>query len=178
VLTNRTRLRRSLHVRSRGKTSLRVDRVCKRREAGLRNRGFTTASCNYSAVRLVLQLPQLPASCETRRRFCNWASCGLVAVAQGDFATEIATAVAAQLQMSDEWITGAQISAQCPSSVYRIVYSVIKSPVALVACCVVSDCLLAGYGRLKLFRTLFRMFRTFCVSDAGFGLLCFGNYYF
>jgi hypothetical protein len=106
----------------------------------LRNRGFTTASCNYSAVRLVLQLPQLPASCETRRRFCNWASCGLVAVAQGDFATEIATAVAAQLQMSDEWITGAQISAQSPSSVYRIVYSVIKSPVALVACCVVSDC--------------------------------------
>ena len=45
-----------------------------------------------------------------------------------------------QLQMSDEWITGAQISAQSPSSVYRIVYSVIKSPVALVACCVVSDC--------------------------------------
>jgi hypothetical protein len=38
--------------------------------------------------------------------------------------------------------------------------------------------LLAGYGRLKLFRTLFRMFRTFCVSDASFGLFCFGNYFF
>ena len=90
------------------------------REAGLRNRGFTTASCNYSAVRLVLQLPQLPASCETRRRFCNRAS-GLVVVVQGDFATEIATAVAAQLRMGDEWITGATISAQSPSSVYRTV---------------------------------------------------------
>jgi hypothetical protein len=34
---------------------------------------------------------------------------------------------------------------------------------------------LAGYGRLKLFRTLFRMFRTFCVSDASFGRLWYGN---
>ena len=73
------------------------------------------------AVQLVSQLPQLPAGCETRRRFCNWASCGLVVVVQGDFATEIATAVAAELRMSDEWITGAPISAQSPSSVYRIV---------------------------------------------------------
>ena len=32
--------------------------------------------------------------------------------------------------------------------------------------------LLASYGRLKLFRTLFR---TFCVSDASFGRLWYGN---
>jgi hypothetical protein len=48
------------------------------------------------ADRLVLQLPQLPAGCEARRRFCDRASCGSVVVAQGDFATEIASAVAAQ----------------------------------------------------------------------------------
>jgi hypothetical protein len=37
--------------------------------------------------------------------------------------------------------------------------------------------LLAGYGRLKLFRTLFRMFRTYCASDASFGRLWYGIFF-